>query len=495
MIIFMVIALNPNSHENPRSPKRPSAHRAATSPTTTAEGSDLFAERTRRPWGGPRISWPATIVYSTTWALFLAVTVMWVHAGGINELNASVSQTLGSLGRLTGLIGSMALLIQVFMMARVPFVESALGQDRLTTMHRWLGFSSFSLIMVHILLLIAQDDQSITGMASTFWDMTWNYPGMLLAVAGTAAIIMVVVTSFKAARRSMRYENWHLIHLYGYLGAALAIPHQLWSGSDFMGHPTITALWWALWGITAAAVIVFRVVVPLASSAYFNLRVSQVDVLDNDLVRVRMTGRHLERMRVAGGQYFNWRFAGEGVTRAIPLSLSAYPDGRSLEITAAMVGAKSHRLSTLKPGTRVFIEGPYGRFHKHTKSQPHTVLLGSGTGLMPVISLLETLPVDGTDIVVIARASSSAQLPYHARLEELCALKGAKFYALTGHRSPGSWQPTGHSLDDDAAFKRLVPHLGESDVFICGPNEWMKLAAASARRAGAGEVHSEKFAV
>lgn len=469
-------------------------------PHTQRPVSELFAERTRRPMGGQRESWTATAVYSGVWALFVATICMWIHAGGVQELTQGLSPALGSAGRMTGLLASMALLIQVFMMSRVPFVEAAIGQDRLTVMHRWLGFSSFSLIMIHIALLVAQDNDSIMGMAATFWDMTWNYPGMLLAVAGTFALVMVVVTSFKAARRSLRYENWHLIHLYGYLGAALAIPHQLWTGNEFLGHPVITGLWWALWAMTATSVIVFRIIVPIATSSYYNLRVAEVTTLPGNLVRVRMTGRHLSRMRVAGGQYFNWRFEGQGMTRAIPLSLSALPDGHSLEVAAAMVGPKSRRLATLKPGTRVFIEGPYGRLHRLTKSQPHTVLMGAGTGLMPIISLLETLPshdpaTDTGTITVIARASSPDQLAYGNRLPELCALKGAKFYLLSGHRCPGSWQPQGHGLADHVALQRLAPDLAESDLFVCGPNEWMKSVTRAARRAGTGDIHAEKFSL
>ena len=62
-----------------------------------------------------------------------------------------------------------------------------------------------------------------------------DYPGMLLAVAGTACLVMVVVTSVRAARRRLRYESWHLLHLYAYLGVGLALPHQLWTGQEFIG--------------------------------------------------------------------------------------------------------------------------------------------------------------------------------------------------------------------------------------------------------------------
>ena len=59
---------------------------------------------------------------------------------------------------------------------------------------------------------------------------------MLLALAGTVALVMVVVTSVREARRRLRYESWHLLHLYAYLGAGLALPHQLWTGADFTAN-------------------------------------------------------------------------------------------------------------------------------------------------------------------------------------------------------------------------------------------------------------------
>jgi ferredoxin-NADP reductase len=56
------------------------------------------------------------------------------------------------------------------------------------------------------------------------WDLVTTYPGMLLAALGFGALVMVVVTSVRAARRRLRYESWHLLHLYAYLGVGLALP-------------------------------------------------------------------------------------------------------------------------------------------------------------------------------------------------------------------------------------------------------------------------------
>src|SRR3712207_7460555 len=46
---------------------------------------------------------------------------------------------------------------------------------------------------------------------ATLWHLTRVYPGMLLAAAGTGCLVLVVVTSVKAARRRLRDESWHLL--------------------------------------------------------------------------------------------------------------------------------------------------------------------------------------------------------------------------------------------------------------------------------------------
>ena len=48
---------------------------------------------------------------------------------------------LTSVGRLTGLVASVLLLAQVLLMARVPVLEHAFGQDRLARLHRLVGFT------------------------------------------------------------------------------------------------------------------------------------------------------------------------------------------------------------------------------------------------------------------------------------------------------------------------------------------------------------------
>lgn len=453
--------------------------------------------------------WWSGAAVALLWGIGLFVVALWVRGGGVTGMTGAAG-ILDETGRLAGLVASYLLLLQVFLMARIPFVERAFGQDTLTRTHRVVGFSSFWLMLAHIVLItLGYAADSPAGVWGTLVDFTLNYPGMLLAVAGTLALIMVVVTSLRAARRRMRYESWHLLHLYAYLGAGLALPHQLWTGRDFLASPVATIFWWSLYAIAVGAVLVFRLLLPLVRTLRAGLRVARVEYPGPGLVQVTVTGRRAGTLGARGGQYFNWRFAGPGFTRANPYSLSATPrthrDGTTeLRFTAAMVGDGSQRLATLRPGTRVFVEGPYGRLHAGAATRPGALLLGAGIGITPLRALLESLPADPqtgrVDATLVQRHSADHDLILADEIARIAEARGAQYFQLSGHRARErhSWLPQQYAhLSDADALLRICPDIRERDIYVCGAAGWMDAVRAALHELEipGRQIHIEHFAL
>ena len=241
---------------------------------------------------------------------------------------------------------------------------------------------------------------------------------MLLALGGTLALVMVVVTSIKAARRRLRYESWHLIHLYAYLGVGLALPHQLWTGQQFTSSPGRTVFWWTAWAAAAGAVLVWRVGLPLWRNLRHGLRVTSVVPEGTGVWSVYLTGRGLHRLGAEPGQFLSWRFLGRpGWTRANPYSLSAAPDGRSLRITVAEAGDGSAAVAGLRPGTRALVEGPYGRLtDRRPHPPPDRVLIGAGVGITPLRALAEGSSYAARRRGAVPAVHVRAPVPARARL-------------------------------------------------------------------------------
>ncbi len=465
------------------------------------DGSAPVARRTRRRLPFVPLWW-RDAVGVLTWASMLTVVALWVGDGQLQEFDGWTSG-LASLGRLTGLVAADLLLVQVLLMARIPVVEQSYGQDELARRHRLVGFTSFTLMLAHVVLItfgyVGVDSGDVIV---EFWDLVVDYPGMLLAVAGTAALVMVALTSIRKARRTLRYESWHLLHLYAYLGVGLALPHQLWTGQEFLTHAVATVYWWGLWAAAAGAILTWRVGVPVYRSLRHGLRVVDVVSESPHVLSVYMRGRNLDHLPVRAGQFFTWRFLsgrpGSGWMRGHPYSLSAAPAGDTLRITVKDLGDGSRSLAGVRPGTRVLVEGPYGRLHDGVRTRRKVTLLAGGIGITPLRALLEEMPQRPGDVTLIYRARTDQDLIFTSELEALAADRGARLFFAVGPRLTGrlSWLPrTAHHLTDAQALQEVVPDVARHDVYICGADMWMDAARDAALAAGvpAHRIHIERF--
>lgn len=182
-----------------------------------------------------------------------------------------------------------------------------------------VGLTSFHLMLTHVLVInVGYRDEADGGLLAQAWLLITTYPGMVLATAAVVLLVGVTVTSLRFARRRLRYEPWHLLHLYAYLGVGLAVPHQLWAGTEFATSPAARAYLTALYGVTAAVVVVFRLGLPAWRTLRHQLRVTHVVPEAPGAMSVYLHGRRLDRLPARAGQFFLWRFrAGRGWSRRI----------------------------------------------------------------------------------------------------------------------------------------------------------------------------------
>jgi len=430
----------------------------------------------------------------------LIVTALWVSNGAAQQITGGGADAVSAIGRLIGLWASDLLLLQVLLLARIPLVERAFGQDRLARWHRWTGLTSFWLMIAHIVLItLGYAGAAHTNAFAELWDMIWTYPGMLLATAGTLALVMVVVTSIRAARRKLRYESWHLLHLYAYAGVGLALPHQLWTGTDFIGNAAATVYWWTLYAVSAGAVLAYRIGLPVWRNLRHRLVVDRMVPEGPGLTSIYLTGRRLDRLPVRAGQFFQWRFLdGPGWTRSHPYSLSATPHGHMLRITVKDLGDGSARVAALEAGTKALIEGPYGKLTGETYTGGPVVMLACGIGITPLLALLGELPYEAGEATLIYRAPNEAKIAFRDELGWFAAHRGVRVIYLLGPRADRpSWLPAQYADHADVdALRRLAPSIAYSYVYLCGPEAWTEAAHTAARDAGAApeNLHTELFA-
>jgi len=423
-----------------------------------------------------------------------AAAIVWLWAHGGNLEVSTAGKGLTSVARITGLLGAYAALLQVVLLARVPALERLVGFDRLTVWHRWNGHVTFDLVIVHVVASVwgyALLDHYPLGKELSTMLGGGVYPGMITATIGTALLVAVVGSSYAIARRNLPYEWWYAVHLLAYAGIALAWFHQIPTGNELVLDTTAADYWRALYAATLALLLVFRVLAPAIGFFRHDLRVAEVVEEGPGVVSLSIEGRRLERLRARPGQFFVWRF----LTRrrwwtAHPFSLSAAPDGRTLRITVKALGDHSAALASVRPGTHVLVEGPFGVFTAAARRREKVLLIAGGIGITPVRALLEELH---GDIVVLYRVVAEEDLVLCGELHALAARRGFAVHEVVGdHRTEA-----GSRLLTAPHLRELVPDLAERDVFVCGPPALADVLRRELRRAGVHRryLHAERFAL
>jgi ferredoxin-NADP reductase len=135
----------------------------------------------------------------------------------------------------------------------------------------------------------------------------------------------------------------------------------------------------------------------------------------------------------------------------------------------------------------VAIEGPYGAFTVDAAQRDRLLLFGAGVGIAPILALLQELP-ERTDVEVILRASTAAELVLRDEVAEAARRCGGRLVELVGPRE--------RVRLDAGALRSLVPDVSEREVYLCGPDALSRRLAGALRDAGVPEphIHFESFA-
>ena len=460
-----------------------SAGKSSSSKKRPAPAPKKGAAKTGAPTGKPKV--PTVALWLAGLGLGLVVGIQLATRSGLSGDGAILIE----LSRWAALLGTYGSLLVIFLIARVPVIERGVGHDRMVSWHRKLGPIALILIALHVALIIAgyAASEAVSYLAES-WSLLSTYRWILPATAGFILMMMAGIASWRVARRRMSYETWWVTHLYLYLAIALAYMHAITLGQAFVYHAWARWVWIALYVITFGALIVYRVIKPIAMSLRHDLKVHSVERESEDTYSIWISGKNVTDIGARGGQFFGWRFLTPNHWwQSHPYSLSAGPDKKYLRITVKDLGDHSRSLADLKPGTRVVAEGPYGIFTADARSGDHVVLVAGGVGITPVRALLDDLPKN-VRVDLLYRAPKPEALVLHDELDAIARSRpNTRVRYLGGNRR--SYPINAKSMT------HLIPDFHTADVYTCGPAELVASVRHAAEVVGIPEqrIHDEAF--
>ncbi|MGI8769335.1 MAG: ferredoxin reductase family protein [Propionibacteriaceae bacterium] len=418
-----------------------------------------------------------------------AVLLWWL--GTSSAVLRTPGTTATSAAELAGMIAGVLICVQILLLARVPWFERAVGQDQLVGWHRTLGGSVLGLTLTHVVLILAggalQDRHSVWA---EFWLVTLPQRDVLTALIGTTLLFVAGLTSARTARRHLSYEWWYWIHTGTYVAVFLTFGHQIHAGAHFVGRPVQQVIWAVLYLGTAAAVLTWRVLLPLLRIGRHRVRVHSVVRESQGMVSVWLSGHHLDELQVHAGQFFLFRFLARGhLSTAHPYSVSALPRQNMMRITVGALGDHSVAMSDLRPGTLVILEGPFGRFTSGRSRAGKVLLVAGGAGIGPIVALAHQLRDEGREVVVIHRAPALTDL---ALRQDMSGHPGLQVIPVLGRRRELGFDPiSAHRLKD------LVPDVADREIYLCG-STGLTAAVIHALRTlhvPVGHIHHEELSL
>src|SRR4051812_2271815 len=391
----------------------------------------------------------------------LAVLALWWHDP---PSITGFGDWLTNAGRITGLLAGYGVVVLVALMARIPPLERGIGADRLARWHARGGRYTVCLVVAHGLLIPwGYAVSAHTGVVSETKTLLLSYPDVLAATVAGLLLVGIGIVSVRAARRRLRYETWYYLHFYTYLAVALAFSHQFATGAEFLDNRAARIAWAVLYSGVAAAIIWYRFVTPVRQALRHQLRVVAVQPEGFGVVSIVVAGRHLDELGAEPGQFFRWRFLTRGLWWvSAPYSLSAAPRPDLLRITVKALGDHSRALRELRPGTRVFAEGPYGALTAAVRRQRKVLLIAGGVGITPLRALFQTIPAAPGELTLLYRVRNGWDVVFRRELAELAEERQANLHILAGRRIDLGWDPLA-----SAALAANIPDLAGHDVYLC----------------------------
>lgn len=204
------------------------------------------------------------------------------------------------------------------------------------------------------------------------------------------------------------------------------------------------------------------------------------------------------------GQYYNIRLVIPGhprpVQRAYSVGSSPLPDPSVIDLGVREVpgGAVSPRLvSDFGVGRHLEVRGPYGRFTWTGDDGEPVLLVGAGSGLVPLMAMIRYATAVGLDVPICLVCSASTY-DHALYRDELALLSDEHPWLRVVHvvtRDPAERRAAYHRRIDRDLLLDVVGTKEPPQAYLCGPPAMIEASVAALADLGVDprRIRTEKY--
>lgn len=395
-------------------------------------------------------------------------------------------------GVAIGFAGLSMMGLQFFITGRFKNLTAPYGIDVVYHFHRHISLIAFGFILLHVVVLLVASPELLLLLhpASAPW---W----MVVGVIGLLAFVVVIISSLYRQPLGLNYELWRLIHGNVSLAAVgLSVAHVVG-----VGFYTETPVKLGLWLVMVAAWVLALVYVRVFKSFMSWQRPYIVDEVRPEpgrswTLRLRPEGH--DGMEFKSGQ-FAWLTLGKSpfAIREHPFSFSSSAMERGwVEMTIKELGDFTSRIGQTAPGTRAYLDGPYGSFIMEESDAPGFCFIAGGVGISPIMSMLRAMADrhDQRPVVLFYGSKNWDNTTFREDLEALKQRLNLRVIHVLDNPSP-EWQGEKGVISAELMARYLPENRMRLEYFICGPVPMQKFMRKVADRLGLPpeNINSESF--
>jgi predicted ferric reductase len=392
-----------------------------------------------------------------------------------------------------GFVGLALLALQFLCSGRIRQVAPSFGMDNIIQYHREMGIAGFLMVHAHVVLLVSVEPQY-----REFFDPRVNFLRAVFLILGILGLLVLLATSLWREAFRLNYEWWRLGHgviALGIIIVALAHVFQV-------GHYT-EALWKkALIGLLVAGsaypIVHTRIIRPWLSRRR-PWRVLEVRAERDESWSLTLEPDGHDGMRFRPGQ-FAWITINDSpfTLQQHPFSFSSSARSSEIRFTAKERGDFTSTWSRIQPGTRAYLEGPFGSFVPDPSPGTGLFMIMGGIGITPAMSILRTLrdAGDTRPVILIYGNVTWEAVAFREELDELAESLNLRVIHLL-EDPPAGWDAESGFVTRELLEKYLPDEPDTFQYFICGPKPLMDIAEIELRNLGMDwtRVYSERFQI
>ena len=395
------------------------------------------------------------------------------------------------LGVALGFIGLAMFGLQFLFSGRFKKIAPSFGMDNIIQYHREIGIVAFLFILAHPATLLISNPGFLS-----YFDPRVNAMRAIALSFVTLAIIFILITSLWRTAFKLNYEKWRLVH--GLLALSIVfigtthsiqVSHYL---NPFWKKASIVTLM----GASMYLMVHTRIVRPWKN------RKKPYKVVDVKPERGQCWTITLEPighriMRYACGQ-FTWITINESPfsLQQHPFSIASSVKDITISLTAKELGDFTSTWGQIKPGTKVFLEGPFGSFTP--MPEKNLFLVMGGIGITPAMSMLRTMrdTNDSREAILIYGNNKWEDVTFREELEEISQKINLKVVHILSEPS-NDWKGETGYVDQELLEKHLPKKPDDFMYFICGPMPLMDVTEISLRNLGIDwrTIYTERFEI